>query len=140
MTATTTSPPSRLVATLGGWAVFIAVETITQIAMKYAGEGLDDGHGFWPMVAHAAASPVTWLAFGLYFTGFLIWLTILKDADLGRAFPMTATIYLATLSAAVFLFHEHLNPIRIFGVVAIVAGVGLLASDGDSPKVEPQGG
>ena len=140
MTAAPTAVPNRLVPLLGGWAVFITVETITQITMKYAGEGLDDDHGFWPMVAHAAASPVTWLAFALYFAGFLIWLTILKDVDMGRAFPMTATIYLATLTAAVLLFHEHLNLIRILGVVSIVAGVGLLASDENTKRPEPASG
>lgn len=134
MTAAPASASNRLLTTLGGWALFIGVETITQIAMKYAGEGLNDDHGLVPMVAQAAASPVTWLAFGLYFTGFLVWLTILKDSDMGRAFPMTATIYLATLSAAVLLFHEHLNPTRILGVVAVVGGVGLLASDENSGK------
>lgn len=140
MTVKPTAAPTPLLPILGGWAVFIAVETITQVAMKYAGEGLDDDHGFWPMVAHAAVSPVTWLAFALYFTGFLVWLTILKDADLGRAFPMTAAVYLSTLTAAVVLFHEHLNAIRILGVLAILAGVALLASDENSAKAEkPRG-
>lgn len=134
MTAAPAPTSDRLLQTLGGWALFIGVETVTQITMKFAGEGLNDDHGLWPMVLQAAASPVTWLAFSLYFAGFLVWLTILKDADMGRAFPMTATIYLATLTAAVMLFHEHLNPTRILGVIAIVGGVGLLASDENSGK------
>jgi drug/metabolite transporter (DMT)-like permease len=59
---------------------------------------------------------------------------ILKDADLGRAFPMTALIYLCTLGAAVFLFHEVLSPMRVVGIVAIIAGVVLLASDENSAR------
>lgn len=134
MTATPAPAPNRRLQALGGWALFIGVETITQIVMKVAGEGLNDDHGVLPMVLQAAGSPVTWLAFFLYFAGFLVWLTILKDADMGRAFPMTASIYLATLTAAVLLFHEHLNPTRILGVFAIVGGVGLLASDENSAR------
>jgi drug/metabolite transporter (DMT)-like permease len=59
-------------------------------------------------------------------------MTILKDADLGRAFPMTATIYLSTLACAVLVFHEHLNLTRILGVAVIMAGVLLMASDENS--------
>lgn len=140
MTVLPAGPPSNLLPALGGWAVFIAVETVTQVVMKYAGSALDDRGGVTAMAAHALSSPITWLAFGLYFAGFLVWLTILKDVDLGRAFPMTATIYVATLTAAVVLFHERLNPMRIMGVVAIVAGVGLLASDENSGTREERRG
>jgi multidrug transporter EmrE-like cation transporter len=140
MTALAPRSPGRFLPMLGGWAAFIAIETVTQITMKYAGAGIDDDHGFVAMVAHAAASPITWLAFGLYFTGFLVWLTILKDVDLGRAFPMTAAVYVATLTAAVVLFHEHLNPIRVLGVLSIVLGVGFLASDENSGTREQRRG
>jgi drug/metabolite transporter (DMT)-like permease len=116
-------------AAVGGWLLFIAVETSTQIAFKYAGATLDDHAGLRHLIAHALATPVVFLGFGLYFCGFLIWLTILKDIDLGRAFPMTAVIYVSTLAAAVLLFHERLNATRIAGVLVIAVGVALLASD-----------
>jgi drug/metabolite transporter (DMT)-like permease len=79
------------------------------------------------------------IGFTLYFCAFLCWMTILKDIDLGRAFPMTASVYFGTVSAGVLIFHEHLTPLRIAGVVVIVAGIALLAFDRNSPKasVEP---
>ncbi len=123
-----------LQAAIWGWVLFVVVETAVQVVFKLAGATLDDSAGLLPLVRHAVNTPVVWLGFGLYFCGFLIWMTILKDVDLGRAFPMTATIYLATLAAAVLLFHEHLNPTRIAGVVVIVAGVLMLASDQDTHK------
>jgi len=125
------SPALR--AAIWGWLLFVAIETATQIVFKLAGATLDEHAGAVQLVRHALATPVVLLGFGLYFCGFVVWMTILKDVDLGRAFPMTATIYLATLAAAVFLFHEHLNPTRIVGVLVIIAGVLLLASDEDSP-------
>ncbi len=118
---------------IGAWLLFIAVETATQIAFKYAGATLDDRSGLGHLVGHALTTPVVLLGFALYFCGFLIWLTILKVVDLGRAFPMTAIIYVSTLASAVLLFHEKLNPTRIAGVVVIAAGVGLLASDTRAP-------
>lgn len=132
--------PSRaLRLAIGGWLLFIVVETATQVAFKYAGATLDDGAGVAHLIGHALATPVVLLGFALYFCGFLIWLTILKDVDLGRAFPMTAVIYVSTLTCAVLLFHETLNLTRIVGVVVIAAGVALLASDTRSPATT-QGG
>ncbi len=129
-------PARTLQAAIGGWLLFIAVETATQIAFKFAGATLDDRSGLGHLVGQALTTPVVWLGFGLYFCGFLIWLTILKDIDLGRAFPMTAIIYVSTLASAVLLFHEMLNPERIAGVVVIAAGVALLASDAGAPKAD----
>ena len=114
---------------IAGWLLFIAVETATQVTFKYAGGTLDDSGGLVQMAIRAAQTPLVLLGFVLYFAGFLIWLTILKDIDLGRAFPMTAVIYVSTLVAAVTLFHEHLNLMRIAGVLVIAVGVALLASD-----------
>jgi drug/metabolite transporter (DMT)-like permease len=130
------APPARgwrrrpaLAAAIGGWLLFITVETATQVAFKYAGATLDDRSGLGRLVAHALATPVVLLGFALYFCGFLLWLTILKTVDLGRAFPMTAMVYVTTLACAVILFHERLNATRIAGVAVIALGVALLASD-----------
>ncbi|HEX5264651.1 MAG TPA: EamA family transporter [Phenylobacterium sp.] len=117
-----------------GWLLFVAVETATQITFKYAGATLDDRAGVAHLIAQALTTPVVLLGFALYFCGFLIWMTILKDVDLGRAFPMTAIIYVSTLASAVILFHEMLNPVRIAGVLVIACGVALLASDQGSDR------
>ncbi|HEX2815816.1 MAG TPA: EamA family transporter [Phenylobacterium sp.] len=129
--------PRPLWSAISGWLLFIAVETATQVAFKYAGATLDDRSGLVHLIAQAAATPVVLLGFGLYFLGFLIWMTILKDADLGRAFPMTAIIYVSTLASAVLLFHEMLNTTRIVGVMLIAVGVVILASDPGAPKSGP---
>ena len=131
-------PAHGLGRALLGWIVFIAVETATQVTFKLAGNTLDDSAGLGHLVAHALRTPVVFLGFGLYFCGFLIWLTILKEVNLGRAFPMTAVIYISTLASAVLLFHEVLSPTRVVGVLVIAAGVALLASDRD-PDVSDAG-
>ena len=135
------SPPAPrgapLWRTIGGWLLFVAVETATQVAFKFAGATLDDRSGLVHLVAQAAATPVVLLGFFLYFLGFLIWMTILKDLDLSRAFPMTAIIYVSTLASAVLLFHEMLNPTRIAGVMFIAVGVVILASDPGAKKPGP---
>ena len=137
--------PSPPWAAIWGWLLFVAVETATQMVFKYAGATLDDRAGLLAMAGHALTTPSVLAGFALYFCGFLIWMTILRSVDLGRAFPMTATIYLSTLAIAVLVFHERLNPTRIAGVAVIIAGVILMASDEDSrpegrpPDEPPQG-
>src|SRR6202012_1730660 len=80
-----------------GWVGFLVVEAAAQVSFKTAGGGFDASHGLWALIAHSAFQPWVVGAFALYFGCFLLWMLILKDADLGRAFPMTALIYLCTL-------------------------------------------
>lgn len=122
------------------WFLYVVVETAVQVVFKIAGAGLQAGGGLMPMIAHAATSPWVLGGFFLYFLGFLLWMTILKDADLGRAFPMTAMVYLTTLAAAVFQFHEVLTPLRVIGILTIIVGVGVLASDENSDELLPSPG
>ena len=131
------APTRSLPAAIGGWLLFVGVETATQICFKYAGATLDESAGPIHLVAQALVTPVVLLGLGLYFLGFLIWMTILKNIDLGRAFPMTAIIYVSTLTSAVLLFHETLNATRIAGVLLIAGGVVMLASDPGAPKPHP---
>jgi drug/metabolite transporter (DMT)-like permease len=131
------APSRSLPVAISGWLLFVAVETATQICFKYAGAELDDRSGLVHLLSRALVTPVVLLGLGLYFLGFLIWMTILKNIDLGRAFPMTAIIYVSTLTSAVLLFHETLNATRIAGVLLIAAGVVLLASDPGAPKPHP---
>ena len=120
--------------TVGSWVLFVAIETATQVVFKLGGATLDPGAGIVPMVLRALMTPTVMIGFALYFCAFLCWMTILKDIDLGRAFPMTASVYFGTVSGGVLIFHEHLTPLRIAGVVVIVAGIALLAFDRNSPK------
>jgi drug/metabolite transporter (DMT)-like permease len=133
-------PRRPLWATLAGWAIFIALETAIQVVFKIAGRGLDADAGLMALVRHAATTPVVWLGFGLYYCGFLMWMTLLKELDLGRAFPLTGMVYVATFAAAVLLFHERANAARVTGTLVIVAGVVLLAFDENSPRESSSAG
>jgi len=119
--------------------LFIALETLIQIVFKLAGETLDPSQGLVALLRHALATPIVLAGFSLYFCGFLVWIGLLKDLDLGRAFPMTGIIYVTGFAAAVLLFGERPNAARILGVLVIVAGVVVLASDENSspPEGEP---
>ena len=119
---------------IASWVLFVAIETATQVVFKLAGATLDPGSGIVPMALHALVTPIVVIGFVLYFCAFLCWMTILKDIDLGRAFPMTASVYFGTVTGGVLIFHEHLTPLRIAGVLVILVGIALLAFDRNSPK------
>ena len=121
------------------WFLFLVVESGTQVVFKFAGAKLDASNGLPALATQILTSPWAIGGFLLYFLGFILWMTILRESDVGRAFPITAMIYLTTLAAAVYLFHESLSPLRILGVAAIIAGVSLLASDQNTPRKQLSG-
>lgn len=126
--------PRNLALRIASWGLLVVLETATQVVFKIAGATFHPDGGVWPMVQAAAGTPVVYLGFALYFCAFLCWMTILRETDLGRAFPMTASVYFGTVSAGLVFFGEHLTPMRIVGVLVIVVGIGVLAFDRNSPK------
>ena len=119
---------------LAPWILFIALETTVQVVFKLAGRTLDLDQGLAALALHALTTPIVLLGFGLYFCGFIVWMTLLKDLDLGRAFPLMAMGVVASFVAAVVLFHERPSEVRVLGVLLIIGGVILLAFDENSPR------
>lgn len=122
-------PAAPLWRALLSWALFLVAETATQVVFKIAGESLSLDHGFAPMVQTALVNPWVWTGFGLYLADFVLWMSILKEEDLGRAYPLTSLVYVATIAAAVALFHEKVTVLQMVGVGAIMAGVVFLSAD-----------
>jgi drug/metabolite transporter (DMT)-like permease len=121
-------------AVLAPWILFIALETTVQVVFKLAGRTLDLDQGLAALALHALTTPIVLLGFGLYFCGFIVWMMLLKDLDLGRAFPLMAMGVVASFVAAVVLFHERPSEVRLLGVLLIIGGVILLAFDENSPR------
>jgi drug/metabolite transporter (DMT)-like permease len=111
------------------WLLLIAVDTGAQIAFKIAGSTLEVDHGVLATLRQAIQSPWVFSAFALYLATFFVWMTILREDDLSRVFPMTAIMSVTTVAAGVALFHESLSLTGLFGIGCIVMGVTLLARD-----------
>jgi drug/metabolite transporter (DMT)-like permease len=99
------------------------------LMMKYGDGGrgprlVDFVHQFrW--FAHQAR---TWALLGLFLCQFLNWMWVLGNADLSYAQPFTALSYVAVSACAAIFFHEHLSPLRIFGIALILFGVMLVGA------------
>ena len=116
--------------------MFLLADTAVQIAFKIAGDRLGSGSLDVSWLATAASTPVMWLAIVLYFAVFVLWMLILQDMDLSRAFPLTALTYVTVPAAGILFFHETLDWQRSTGIALILIGVLLVGNDEASGKEE----
>lgn len=118
------------------WAALVAVETVCQAAAKRSGEASGALALSWRTWEAALAAPWIWIALICYVAGFAIWMRILSRSSLSRAFPTSAIVFVATMSTAVFGFHESLAGSQVLGAALIVCGIVLLGSDAEGPRTE----
>jgi drug/metabolite transporter (DMT)-like permease len=116
-------PLPALRARFGLIGVFVIFDTAVQVAFKIAGRQLGDGALDANWLAAAALSPSVWFAIVLYLTVFVLWMLILQQVELSRAFPLTALTYVTVPAAGLVLFHESLTLIQAAGIALILAGV-----------------
>lgn len=114
-----------------GWILLVVFETASQVFLKAGSDHLQGVGGIGRWLVAAVSSPPVVLGFLCYFLSFLAWMTLLRDSDVSRAFPLTAVAYVTVLAASVVWLGETVGLIRCLGVAVIGAGVVLLASEGD---------
>ena len=68
-------------------------------------------------------SPVFWGAAVLYGVITVLWVLLLREVDLSRAYPFIAVTYLLVPAASVVLLGEKVGPMYFGGVALIVAGI-----------------
>ncbi len=112
------------------WALFIALDTATQIAFKSASQAVEGVSFGLSFVEIALATPAFWVTILCYIATFIVWMAVLMRMDLNRAFPLTALSYVTVPLLALFMFNEQLPPSRIAGIAVIIAGVVLIGWEG----------
>jgi drug/metabolite transporter (DMT)-like permease len=109
--------------------VFLLFDTGVQIAFKLAARQLGDGDFNAEWLAAAATSPLVGCAVLLYLTVFVLWMLILQQIDLSRAFPLTALTYITVPAAGLLFFHESLGLAQAAGIALILVGVVLVGQN-----------
>jgi len=114
------------------WGVVLCAAVANQyLAERTAGAlaGLPVGVDW---LARAAASPWVraWIACEIL--TFAAWMSVLADAALSKAFPMTAAGYVLVVALGWIGFGEPVRPAQLAGAVAILAGVWLLGEPEDA--------
>lgn len=71
-------------------------------------------------------TPIIVIGFALIFGGSLFWLVVLSKWNLSLAYPLLSISYIASLFVGALFLNEQVTPLRVAGVLVIVAGVYLV--------------
>jgi drug/metabolite transporter (DMT)-like permease len=77
-------------------------------------------------LAEIISSPVLWVALVLYGGVTIIWVLLLREVELSRAYPVIAATYVLIPAVSVLFLGEKLGPYYPYGVVLILAGIVLV--------------
>lgn len=126
MSVNTNTPASRFDSRLGLVGLFLLADTAVQVVFKMAGDTLGSGSFDLSWAAAAFSSPLMWAAIGLYFAVFILWMMVLQDMEISRAFPLQALTYVTVPAIGVMFFNETLALQHTIGIALILSGVLLI--------------
>jgi drug/metabolite transporter (DMT)-like permease len=128
---------NRLSPLLLAWVLLLAVETLGQVSLKFAGTRV----GAFELNRHsilvALSTPWLWLGLACYLGQFVIWMRILEKSRLSSAFPTSALAFIAIMIASKAVFGDPMGWEKILGSAIIVAGILLLGGDAHSAPPAP---
>jgi drug/metabolite transporter (DMT)-like permease len=110
-----------------GLTMTIAMDTIVQLCWKFAVGQIPDTIDLWQSFVSVLHEPLFQVALVVYILQFFNWMLVLAHADLSYAQPITALSYVTVSAASMAIFHEHLSPLRVFGLAMILIGVWVIS-------------
>jgi drug/metabolite transporter (DMT)-like permease len=90
----------------------------------------------WSWLVQAMHSPWALVVLVSEVLSFVLWLNVLTNVPLSKAFPITAVAYIAIELMSWMLFKEPLMPLQIIGSTLILAGVWFVSSASDDDQIE----
>ena len=108
------------------WLAVPVLNTLFQFFVKHGAEQLSD-----PTVAgwlwQALASHWILAAIAVEIVCFFIWMNVLAELDLSRAFPLSGVSYVLIIATGWFVFGEPVVALQVIGSGLILTGVWLIA-------------
>ncbi|RCS21653.1 transporter [Phyllobacterium salinisoli] len=121
------------------WIGIPVFNTLAQIFVKFAAE---DANGLaatgWTWVVQAATSPWMLAAFAVEIACFFIWIKVLADFDLSRAFPLSAISYVLIVGVSWLWFREPASVLQLVGSGLILGGVWMIGTADAMPREDRQ--
>lgn len=108
------------------WLAIPLLNALSQIFIKLAAEHVS-GIG-WTWLQQTVTSPWMIAAIVVEAACFVIWMQVLTELDLSKAFPLTAFSYILILAASWTFFSEPISPLQLVGSALILAGVWLISA------------
>jgi drug/metabolite transporter (DMT)-like permease len=119
--------------TKGRFSVVYAVMILSNVILLVAGQtlwkyGLQN-RDLTDLKSVILAMFTPWVIGGivLYVVATVIWIFLLNKLSLSLLYPLQSLAYVAAIFISIFVFHEHVPPIRWVGVGVILIGVSLIA-------------
>jgi drug/metabolite transporter (DMT)-like permease len=111
------------------WLAVPVLSTLYQFLIKLGAEHLHDA-GMQAWLWQALSSPWILIAIAVEIVGFFIWMNVLAEVDLSRAFPLTGISYVLIVASGWFVFGERVVALQMIGSGLILTGVWLIAGAG----------
>jgi drug/metabolite transporter (DMT)-like permease len=86
-------------------------------------------HGVWANLYAMGTNLNLIGGYGLYAVMTVVFIFALRDEELSILYPVIALTYVWVAGLSVWLFGETMNVSKFLGILAIVAGVGVLGKD-----------
>ena len=114
------------------WLAVPLLNTLFQFFIKHGAEQLSDPTGFgW--LSQAMTSHWILAAIAVEIVCFFIWMSVLSELDLSRAFPLSGISYVLIIATGWFVFCEPVVALQVVGSGLILAGVWMIAgASGDT--------
>lgn len=108
------------------WLAVPVLSTLYQLFIKLGAEQLKD-EGTLTWLWHALSSHWILAAIVVEIVAFFIWMNVLAELELSRAFPLTGISYVLVVAAGWFFFGERVVVLQLIGSGLILTGVWLIA-------------
>ncbi|WP_082453699.1 EamA family transporter [Rhizobium sp. Leaf262] len=124
------------------WLAVPVLNTLFQIFIKRGAEDMGETGGMWHRLACALQSHWVLAAIAVEVICFFLWMNILSELDLSKAFPLSAVSYVLVIASGWLIFGEPIVTLQVIGSILILTGVWLIAiaekGDGKTRPAPPQ--
>jgi drug/metabolite transporter (DMT)-like permease len=110
------------------WLGIPVLNTLFQIFIKLASEEVKGFGSIGEWLVRAVMSPWMLGAIAIEIACFIIWMHVLSELDLSKAFPLSAISYVLVLASSWLLFNEEITALRLIGSTLILGGVWLIGT------------
>ena len=109
-----------------GFLLLTLFDTLAQVSLKFAAEGLFPFHFGAPWMLRVVCEPWVYAAGFCYIVAFTTWMRLLKHVPVGVAFMASHLEIVGVLTVSFLWLGETITPTQAVGVLFILLGIGLL--------------
>ncbi|UHS58677.1 EamA family transporter [Agrobacterium vaccinii] len=109
------------------WLAVPVLNTLFQIFIKRGAEDMGETGGMWHWLGGALQSHWVLAAIAVEIICFFLWMNILSELDLSKAFPLSAVSYVMVIASGWLIFGEPVMRLQVIGSILILTGVWLIA-------------